>query len=164
MGNPLSNEAELYERIKNENITVDPGIWDLIYHRIGDDVSAINLLCQYYLTNQQEIPFKEAEKIITYVMDVKQIINDITTTSKDNFPFPQFKENIPLHPIIRELFTHHVNNDLNIINLVVYDCIEPDLKTNPLSLNHIQKILNHTRMIRDFLEKLRQATFREAQK
>lgn len=163
MANPLSNEAELYERIKNENITVEPGIWDLIYHKIGDDVSAINLLCQYYLSNQQEIPFKEAEKIIAYVMDVKQIIHDITTISKENFPFPQFKENIPLHPIIRELFTHYVNNDLNIINLVVYDCIDP-IEPKPVDSYHIQKILGQTRAIREFLEKLRQATFREAQK
>lgn len=160
MANPLSNEAELYERIKNENITVEPGIWDLIYHKVGDDVSAINLLCQYYLTIQQEIPPREAEKILAYVQNVKQIIKDITVISKENFPFPEFKENIPLHPVVRELFTHYVNNDLNIINLAVYDCIDPE-ETRPLPSGHIQKIIEHARMIRDFLERLRQATFKK---
>lgn len=163
MANPLRNEAELYEQIKNENITVEPGIWDLVYHKVGDDVSAINLLCQYYLTNLQEMPIREAKKIVAYVMDAARIIDDITTTSKENFPFPQFKENIPLHPIIRDMFTHHVNNDLNIINLVVYDCIDPE-ETKPMPQDHISQILEHTRAIREFLEKLRQATFRASQK
>ena len=157
MANPLGNEAELYERIRNENITVEPGIWDLIYHRVGDDVSAINMLSQYYLINQQEIPPQEAKKIITYVMDVKQIIKDIATISNENFPFPQFKENIPLHPVVRELFTHHVNNDLYIISVIVEYFI---LDTKPVPLDTIQQVIAHTRAIRDFLEKLRQATFK----
>jgi len=158
MSNPLFNEAELYERIKNENITVKPDIWDLIYHKIGDDVSAINLLCQYYLANQEEMPIEEAKKVVTFVMDAAKIIDDITTVAKENFPFPELKEDIPLHPVIRELFTHYVNNDLNIINLAASVCI---MDSEPVPLAHIQKILGYTRMIREFLDKLRQATFQE---
>jgi len=157
MANPMPNEKELFDRIQNEHITVAPGIWDMLYNKIGDDVSAINLLCQFYLTNKQEIPPADAEKILTHTMDVKRIISDITTVSKDNFPFPEFKENTPLHPIIRDLFTHYVNNDLYIINLSVYDCSDPQGQ-QPLTARHIQKILTHTRCIRDFLEKLRKAT------
>lgn len=161
MANLLTNEKELFEQIQNEHITIAPGIWDLLYNKIGDDVSAINLLCQYYFSNQQEIPPEEAEKIITYVMDVKKIIEEITTTSKENFPFPQFKENIPLHPVIRELFTHYVNNDLYIITVIVGSFIDPE-DTKSIPQDTIQKIIEHTRAIRDFLEKLRQATFRTA--
>ena len=160
MANPLTNEKELFRRIQNEQITVANGIWDLLYHKIGDDVSAINLLCQYYSANNLELPSKDAEKIITYTMDVKQIIKDITAVSQDNFPFPDFKENAPLHPIIRDLFTHYVNNDLNIINLAIYDCVDPDKGQQPLTERHIQKILEHTRCIQDFLEKLRKATLK----
>ncbi len=158
MANPLNNEKELFDRIQSEHITIAPRIWDMLYHKIGDDVSAMNLLCQYYSTNKQEVPPKDAEKIITYVMDVKRIIKDITAVSQDNFPFPEFKEDAPLHPIIRELFTHYVNNDLNIISLAIGDCDDPEKGQQPLTERHIQKILEHTHCIRDFLEKLRKAT------
>ena len=159
MANPMPNEKELFDRIQNEHITVAPGIWDMLYNKIGDDVSAINLLCQFYLTNKQEIPPADAGKILTYTMDVKRIISDITTVSKDNFPFPEFKEDTPLHPIVRDIFTHYVNNDLYIINLSVYDCSDSQGQ-QPLTERHIQKILTRTRCIRDFLEKLREATLK----
>jgi len=157
MANPLPNEDELYAQIKREKITIDRGIWDLLYQRIGDDITAINLLCQYYLSNKEEIPIIEAEKILAYTKDIKNIINQITTTSKDNFPFPQFKENIPLHPVIREMFTHYIGNDVYIINLIVEDTIDPK-EPHPLSLEVTQRILKHTQMIKEFMEKLREAT------
>lgn len=157
MANPLPNEDQLYEQIKNNGITVEPGIWDLIYHRVGDDITAINLLCQYYLTNKEAIPIIEAERILAYTKDIKNTINTITTKSKDNFPFPQFKENIPLHPVIRELFTHHMGNDVHSINLMVGDTIDP-IDPRPIPLEITERILNRTRIIKGFLEKLREAT------
>lgn len=157
MANPLPNESKLYEQIENEKITIASEIWDLLYHRIGDDVTAINLLCQYYLTNNEAIPILEAEKILVYTRDIKDTINKITTTSKENFPFPQFKEDIPLHPIIREMFTHYIGNDVYMINLVVGDAIDPQ-EPHPISLETAQRILGHTHTIREFMDRLREAT------
>lgn len=159
MANPLPNEKELYEQIISQRITVEPGIWDLLYHKIGDDITAINLLCQYYLTNKEPIPVLEAEKILAYTQDIKDIIKKITMVSSKDFPFPEFKENIPLHPIIREMFTHYIGNDVLAINFLVGDAIDP-IEPQPLSLEVIQRILNHTRTLRDFMERLRQATSR----
>lgn len=158
MANPLTNEKELFEQIQNEHISIAPGIWDLLYNKIGDDVSAINLLCRYYLTQNQEVPPAEAKKIITYVMDGKRIIDDICAVTKDKFPFPELRDDAPLHPIIREMFTHYVNNDLYIITLAVCDCEDENKIQHPLTERHIQKILQHTQCIREFLEKLRKAT------
>lgn len=157
MANPLPNEKELYEQIKTQGIGIESAIWDLIYNRIGDDITAINLLCQYYLTNNDDIPIIEAEKILAYTKDIKLVINSITTTTKENFPFPQVKENIPLHPIIREMFTHYIGNDVYMINLLVWDTIDP-VEPHRLSLEITKKVLNHTHSIKEFMERLREAT------
>lgn len=157
MANPLPNEKELFERIKSEKITIDPSIWDLLYYRLGDDITAINLLCQYYLTNNEPIPIPEAKRILTYTYHIKEIINQITLTSKENFPFPEFLEHIPLHPIIREMLTHYIGNDVYMINLMVEDSIDP-IEPHPVSCEITQRILKHTHTIGEFMERLREAT------
>jgi hypothetical protein len=159
MANPLSNEKELYDRIRAEGIGMETAVWDLIYNKIGDAVSAINLLCQYYLLNQEAIPVCDAQKILSYVRHIKDIVRDITAVKSGKAYFPEIKGNSPLHPVIVDLFTHHVNNDLNIINLALYDCTAAGVE-KAIPARHIETILAHTRMIRDFLEKLSRATLR----
>ncbi len=159
MANSLPNEKELYERIKNERITVIPDIWDLLYNRIGDDISAINLLCQYYLSVNQPIPILEARKILSYTHHIKDIVNKVTLTQKSEFPFPEFSDDIPLHPILREMFTHYIGNDVYVINLIVSDAMSPE--PQPVSLESIQKILERTHLIRNFMDKLREVTLQE---
>jgi acyl carrier protein len=157
MANPLPNEKELYERIKNEEIAISPGIWDLLYNRIGDDISAINLLCQYYLNERQSIPALEAKKILSYTRHIKNIVNDITLSSKEKFPFPEFLDSVPLHPILREMFTHYIGNDVYGINLIVGCYV--DLKNpEPIPLEDVQKIINHTRTIKEFMNRLKDTT------
>jgi len=157
MANPLPNEKEIYEQIKSEGITVDSGIWDLIYHHVGDDITAINLLCAYYLSRKEPIPVKEAEKILVYTRDIRDIIKKITMSSSQDFPFPEFKNNIPLNPIIRDMFTHYIGNDVHSINFIVCDTIDP-IEPKPLSEEIVHKILSRTGSIKEFMERLRQAT------
>jgi acyl carrier protein len=159
MANPLPHEKELYEQIKNERITVTPDIWDLLYNRIGDDISAINLLCQYYLGAAQPIPIIEAKKILSYTHHIKDIVNKVTLTKKSEFPFPEFSDNIPLHPILREMFTHYIGNDVYVINLIVSDAMGPE--PQPVSLESTKKILERTHLIRNFMDKLREVTLQE---
>lgn len=160
MANPLPNEKELYEQIKNEKITISPAIWDLLYHRIGDDISAINLLCQYYLQEKQSLPSTEARKILNYTRHIKTIVNDITLSSKESFAFPEFLDSIPLHPIIREMLTHYIGNDVYSINLIVGSYIDPS-DPQPIPPEDIQKILNRARSVREFMDRLRVATAQE---
>jgi len=157
MANPLPNEKELYQKIEGEKITIPDGIWDLLYHRIGDDVTAINLLCQYYFSNQQAVPLEEAKKILLHTHHIKDIVDKITHSSRENFFFPEFINDVPLHPALREMLTHYIGNDVYMINLIVGNAVDP-LAPEPLSQEDTQKVLNHTRTIRGFMEKLRQAT------
>lgn len=157
MANPLPNEDELFDKIKKEKIHIDTKIWDLIYHKVADNISAINLLCSYYLNNQEDIPIKEAERIIAHCSEIAKIIREVTCVSKENFPFPEVKENIPLHPIIRELLTHHIYNDLNVIMIMVSFFTDPDMP-QPLTSDTARKIITYTQAMIDFLEKLRKVT------
>jgi len=158
MANPLPEERELFERIKNEKISLNPEIWDMLYNRIGDDVSGINLLCQYYLTSNQPIPFEEGKKILRFTRHIKDIVNQLTVTSKSSdFPFPELLDNIPLHPVLRDMLTHYLGNDVHMINLVTGSYIDFSYPQD-IPLEDIQRILNHTRTIKEFMDRLREAT------
>ena len=157
MANPLPNEIEFYEQIEREGIIINPEIWDLLYNRIGDDVTAINLICQYALSNSESVPVSEGHKILQHTQHIRDIVNKLTVPSKEKLDFPEFINDIPLHPIIREMFTHYIGNDVYMINLIVGDTIDPaDPKSIPPDL--IQKVLGHTRTIREFMYRLRDAT------
>lgn len=161
MANPLPEEKEFFKRIRNENITINPEIWDLLYNRIGDDLSAINLLCQCYLSEFKPVPILEAKRIPNYTHHIKEIINQLTLSAqKIDFPFPEFLDDIPLHPILREMFTHYIGNDVYMINLIVRDSMDP-LEPKDISLESTRKILSHTRTIKEFMERLRIATSQE---
>ncbi|MCX7926972.1 MAG: hypothetical protein N2606_02420 [Candidatus Omnitrophica bacterium] len=157
MAQPLPNEKELYEQILNEKIKMSAEIWDLVYQCIGDDISAINLLCQFYYNSSEDIPVEEAKKILIYTRHIKETVQQLTLTSKDNLFFPQLADNIPLHPILREMFTHYIGNDVYMINLIVEDSIDPVCPV-PVSLEKTKKILQHTRTIKEFINKLREVT------
>lgn len=158
MANPLPEEDKFYRQIKDERITINPEIWDLLYNHIGDDLSAINLLCQYHLKDNQPIPVEEARKILQYTHHIKNLVNQITSVSQEKgFYFPEIAENGPLHPVLREMFTHYIGNDVYMINLIVQDSIDP-LSPEELSMESTRKILQHTHSIRDFMNRLREAT------
>ena len=157
MANPLPNEKELYARIEKEKITITPEIWDLLYSYVGDDLSAINLLCQYYLVSKQAIPVSDAKKIMHYTRHIKDIINKITLTTKGDFAFPEFAEGIPLNPVLREMLTHYIGNDIYMINLIVGDAIDP-VEPGSVSPEHTLKIVGHCQSIKEFLERLRKKT------
>ena len=163
MANPLPNENEFYARIKNEKMTIAPEIWDLLYNYIGDDLSAINLLCQYYLHGNQAIPVADANKILLYTRHIKDIINKITLATKTDFAFPEFAQGIPLDPVLREMLTHYIGNDIYMINLIVGDAVDP-LAPGPLSLENTAKIIGHCRSIKIFMERLRKETLPDADK
>ena len=158
MANPLPDESRLYQRIKDENIKVPLDVWDLIYHRIGDALSAINLKCEYYLQINQVMPIDEAKNILNYTRIIKLVIDKLTKkTPQEDQNFPEFKKNSDLHPVILDMFTHYIPNDAYCINLVIYDSIDP-VDPQPVSTERIKKILSHTKSSKAFMDRLREAT------
>lgn len=98
------------------------------------------------------------QKILNYTRHIKVIVRDITLTSKKDFPFPEFCEGIPLHPILREMLTHYIGNDVYAINLIVGYYM--DIK-EPIPLEDILKILKHSRAIREFMDRLKDVTLKD---
>lgn len=160
MANPLSNEKELYAKITREKIGISPEIWDLLYHRIGDDLTAINLLCRYYYDGKEPVPVAEAGKILKYTRHIKEIVHKIAHVSESSLPFPEIIDDMPLQPVLRDMFTHYIGNDVYLINLIVGDHIDP-LDPRDLPLDAVAKILQHTRTIIEFMDKLREATWQQ---
>jgi hypothetical protein len=162
MANPLPEEKEFYQRIKDENIQVPLGVWDLIYHRIGDALSAINLACEYYHQHNESMPIEEAKKLLNYTRLIKLVINRLTKKSAQPDPnFPEFKEEPELHPIILDMLTHYIPNDVHAINLIITDSIDP-IDPKPPPVEYLKKILGYTKSSKAFMERLREATLKQA--
>jgi len=43
MANPIPNEQELYEEIQQDGVYLDPRIWKILSHHIGNDIQVIHL-------------------------------------------------------------------------------------------------------------------------
>jgi hypothetical protein len=74
MANPLSDEQEIYERIKKENLTIDPLIWDLIRHHIGNDLYAINLILGSTVLDGEQLSEENARKILAHATAIKDFL------------------------------------------------------------------------------------------
>jgi len=65
------------------------------------------------------------------------------------------KDNAIIHPLIWQLIDHHINNDLYAINLILGSTV---LDGESLSEENAKKIIRHSKDIKEFLEKLKEAT------
>jgi hypothetical protein len=161
VANPLPNEAGLYQQIQDEKISVHPLIWDTMYHYLGDYVSAINLIAFLSVEKNEPLNIADARKILEYTNRIKDAVDKILHPDKiadaEGLMGRLKNGNMALHPLIKEFFTHYVGNDTYIINMCVSFYLDP-LDEQPVPVKDTQKILACTKSMRDFLDKLRQAT------
>lgn len=161
MANPLTNERELYAQIEQERIGIHPFVWDTMYHYLGDYISAINLIASYYIAKDEPIPLGEARKILEYTRLIRVAIEKVLhpeTIQNDQSEFERIKkDNMILHPVIKEFFMHYVGNDTHVINLCVSLYLDP-LDESPIPVEDAQKILARSNSMREFLDRLREAT------
>lgn len=85
MANPLSDEAEIYERIKKENIKVHPLVWQLIDHYIGNDLHIIQFIVGSHVTgdNPESIPWEHGKKIQHQCDEVKKFLRKLKDATKE---------------------------------------------------------------------------------
>ena len=163
MANPLAHEKELYEQIKREKITVPLRIWDLMYHYMGDDISAISQIVFTYLKVNQSIPIDDAKKIKEHTLRINETVNKIIRPDKmsGEEKIADLKKNEQmLHPIVNELFCHYIGNDVYGINLIVGFHIDPT-DENPIPIEYAQKILDRINTMKQFMDRLREATHQD---
>ena len=164
MANALPHEKELYDKIRDEHITIHPFIWDTLYYYLGDYITAVHFVAAYYVLKNEPIPVEDGRKILNYSRQMNELVRKILHHEKivnENKRLEKIKEedlNIP--PVLREIVSHHIGNDLYGINVVVSFHLDPQGE-EPIPLEHAQHILNYTQAMRSFLDKLRVATHRE---
>lgn len=161
MAKPLSNEAELYQQIRDQRIAVHPYVWDTMYHYLGDYVSAINLIVSFSIKKNDPVPLEDARRILDYTQRIKEAVDKVLHPEKileDDDRLAQIRgQEMTLHPVIKEFFMHYVGNDTQMINFVVSFYLDP-IDEQPIPVVDAQKILAHTVSIKTFLDRLRETT------
>jgi hypothetical protein len=164
MAKALPHEQELYDKIRNEKITVPLVIWDLMYQYLGDDISAITQITLSYYRYDDPVSVESAEKILKHTKRINETVEKILHPEKlgDNIEgFEELKEyDTALHPVINELFFHYIGNDVYGINMIIGFHLDPH-DTNPIPQEDARKILDKTFTMMQFLDRLREATNQE---
>ena len=164
MANPLTNEQALYEKIKNEKITVPLIIWDLMYRYLGDEISAITQITLSCWRYNEPISINDAKKIKEHTRKINDMVRKILHHEKIQDEKEKIEElknnNTKLDPIIHELFFHYIGNDVYGIELIVGFHLDP-VDENPIPVEDAQKILNKTSTMKQFMDRLREATQQE---
>ena len=150
MAKPLPNEEVLYQRIRDERILIPEHVWEEMYYYMGDYISVINLILSYYIDRNEAVPVVDARRILEYTHRIKEAMIRILHPEKTG-------EGPSLHPIVRDLFTHYMGNDVHIINLCVSFYLDP-LDEKPVDFEDAKKVLPCTITMHQFLDRLREAT------
>lgn len=93
MANPLSNEAELFEKIKKDNIRVNPLIWELIDHYVRNDFNCMVFLAESVVGEKPEpIPVEAGKKMLYHIQEMNKFLNKLKEATiqkkKSSFPKP----------------------------------------------------------------------------
>lgn len=164
MANPLINEKALYDKIRDEKITVPLLIWDLMYHYLGDEISAITQIALSYWRYNEPIPVTDAKKIKEHTKKINMMVKKILHHEKIEDEKEKIEElkndSTRLNPVIHELFFHYIGNDVYGIDLIVGYHVDP-ADENPIPVEDARKILNKTFTMKQFMDRLREATHQE---
>ncbi|MCX5704165.1 MAG: hypothetical protein NT066_06735 [Candidatus Omnitrophica bacterium] len=77
MSNPLPNEHEIYEKIKDGSIVIHPSILSLLEHHIGNDVYMINLIIGSTVLDGETLSVENAKKILNHCHQIKDVLNKL---------------------------------------------------------------------------------------
>lgn len=77
MSNPLPNEREIYEKIRNGNLSIHPLIWQLLEHHIGNDVFMINLIIGSTVLDGEALSVENARKILNHCQQIKELLDKL---------------------------------------------------------------------------------------
>ncbi|MCK5581451.1 MAG: hypothetical protein KAJ18_09290 [Candidatus Omnitrophica bacterium] len=166
MANAHPDERQIYEQIEKDQIKVPLMIWDLIYHYIGDDITAITHIAASYFKYNEPIEIPSAKKIVEHTQKIRATMDKILHPEKieDSEAIEDLEklksDDMKLHPIIKELFTHYLGNDVYGINMIACFHLDP-LGPEPIPVENTQKILDKTRTMKQFLDRLSKATNQE---
>ena len=85
MANPLSDESEIYEKIKKENMKVDPLVWQLIDHYIGNDLHAMQFIAGSHVVgdNPEAIPPEDGRKLLARCDEIRKFLRKLKEATRE---------------------------------------------------------------------------------
>lgn len=87
MANPLTNEREIYEKIKKENITVHPLVWELIDHHINNEVYMINLIIGSTVLDGEALSEENARKVLKHTEGIRGFLKKLSEATRTDILF-----------------------------------------------------------------------------
>lgn len=162
MANVHPKEQDIYDQISREGIQIDFHTWDLIYQSIGDDITAITHIASFYLRNNQAIEIEAARRIIEHTQKIRVIMDQILHPEKVEGREGFFGVT-KLHPVIIDLFTHYLGNDVYGINMIACFYLDP-MDRQAIPVEDAARILAKTATMKKFMDKLSVATNQEIQR
>lgn len=98
MANPMQQEKQIFETIQKQELSIDPIIWDLIFHHLRNDLQVINLGAECILLSKPNwiwklgsIIMRTLYKLFRYPgkppYDIFSVVNEVVNRveSIDNF-------------------------------------------------------------------------------
>ncbi len=74
MANPMRDEEEIYAKIREQNITIHPLVWELIDHHISNDLYIINIILGSTILDGQSLTKENAESILAHSKSIKNFL------------------------------------------------------------------------------------------
>lgn len=159
MANKLPNEKELLEQLNREKVAVPSDMWNIIYSSIEDGILIIKLIVSLYQEQNKDIPVDEAKKILTHIQDIsavfRKLLNPQIIKTEDKGFMKIKSESKQLNPIIRDMVTHYIGNDIQALNFMIGDTIDDGIG---LGQEMCEKIMRHITDMEEFLVKLKLST------
>lgn len=159
MANKLPNEKELLEQLSREKVAVPSDMWNIIYSSIEDGILIIKLIVSLYQEQNKDIPVDEAKKILTHIQDIsavfRKLLNPQIIKTEDKGFMKIKSESKQLNPIIRDMVTHYIGNDIQALNFMIGDTIDDGIG---LGQEMCEKIMRHITDMEEFLVKLKLST------
>lgn len=82
MANPMPNEAETYDKIKKEKVTIHPLVWQLIDHHINNDLYMINLIIGSTTVDGQPLSGENANKILNHTKAISDFLRKLESVTE----------------------------------------------------------------------------------
>jgi hypothetical protein len=82
MANPLPHELEIYEKIKKDNISIHPLIWQLIEHHINNDLYMINLIIGSTILDGEPLSEENAKKVLKHTKEIEDFLNKLAEVTE----------------------------------------------------------------------------------
>ena len=87
MAKPFPDEGEMYEKIRQDKITIHPVIWDLLTHHIGNDIQIIMANLEVTILDPEHPkPFTKemAQQTYEHALSIRALMNKLRkATGKD---------------------------------------------------------------------------------